>query len=187
MLANPNKVKNQALKLTKNLQTAEDIIQDLTVYFLERPELEVSYPGSYVWRGLYSRFINGAKFYDDHMIFDKVDKKTGKVYSHFDKMQSPDDIHNANIRLEFSSIFDLIEDVCSEKEVEAILEVLEKDSLSNNAVSETTRANRRFGIIRMQKYLFNRVLGIPNHVNSDRSFYLRKNEERKKRENSTNS
>lgn len=189
MLKNQKKVLNQAKKITKNAELAEDVVQDVLEYFIGKPDLIITYPAGYVWFALRSKSENHKNDWEYCMEFDKEIKGEKRFWSHFDKMEALDLFEHSENRLAAESLLEIADGICTAGEMQAILDVLDKDELKrgvNGSVTETTRTQRRNGILRLQKFLFNKTLGIPRHAISPEWGRQQKMLMRIKNENSTN-
>lgn len=159
MIANPKKVLNQAKKLTKNLERAEDVVQDVMLYFHECPEKQIDNPASYVWLTLFTFNINNNKQWDKKAQYDKV-SHGGDLMSHFDTIPAPNNFDSVEHKMTLENTMDLAILLCSEKQINAMIESLSESDIKN----ETTRSHERSGILRLQQYFLGEVVGIPKHI-----------------------
>lgn len=153
MINNRKKVLTQAFKITKNRQVAEDVVQDVMIYFHKRPGLSLRFPVGYVWRALLTTYLNSYKGYESKMQFDGLCINGNKPLSHFDTIiveETPE------IKLDIEKILDVADKICYPQERRAIKLFLEHStSILLGESPSTLRTNMGLGIKKLKYFIEN--------------------------------
>ena len=153
MIKNRKKVIIQALKITKNRQVAEDIVQDVMIYFYKRPGLSLRFPAGYVWRALLTTYLNSYKGYEDKMQFDGLCTKSDRAFSHFDTAIVEDTLES---KLDMEKLLDVAEKICYPQERRAIKLFLKHATSSLPGENDSTlRTNMSLGIEKLKFFVEN--------------------------------
>lgn len=156
MIKNPKKVLNQANKIARNLQTAEDVVQDVMIYFHERPNKVVTRPDTYVYIALLSRFNNEYKKWHKRMVYDGTDYENGTTLSRFETIFSEEKYMTVDKKIDMEKVLDVYEKSCYPMEKRALELILEHDTaIIDGESSSSLKTNRRGAIEKMNFFLEN--------------------------------
>lgn len=130
MLKNQKKVLNQANKITRNLQVAQDVFQDVAMYFHEKPEAVIEKPASYVWLALRSHYLSTYYGWEKKMLFDKHNSGENGNMSYFDTLTTPEKYQTVDHKIDLEKLLAFYDEKCYPNEKRAIELFLEHDTMT---------------------------------------------------------
>lgn len=150
MTENYKKVLSFAVKITKNKEIAEDILQDLVVYFITKPKSDIDYWENHInyavklsYYGYFNKWLKRwAKSLDSFS-----SEETGE-FNLYDYLESDQDLYkDLEKKMILEKMLDEYENICYPKQREALEFVLEHghyEHPENNY--ETMKSNRRHAV-----------------------------------------